>query len=187
MLRLLLPSLALVLASATALPAHAEKLPAPQIELLRANFGQQCHNTASLITPTWLLPNEVELVCGCSDKRTVARLQEADFADASNLSKADTRRINDIGTTSADECLQPLFAKGVARMATRQCVANAASIPGLEAMPEDRVKKICGCAADRYAETADLHDIDQIASPDSMLMKHIGELLKPQLNACRAL
>ena len=183
MLRLLLPSLAL----AIALPAHAEKLPAPQIELLRANFSRECHNTAALITPSWLLPDEAEKVCGCSDQKTLVRLQEADFADAANLTKTDIRRINDIGTTTADECLQPLFAKGVARMATRQCVANAASIPGLEAMAEDRVKKICSCAADRYVETADLRDIDQIASPDSMLMKHVGELLKPQINACRSL
>ena len=183
MLRLLLPSLALILA----IPAQAEKLPAGQIELFRANFSQECHNTATLITPSWLLPGETAQVCGCSDAKTVAQLQEADFAAAANLTTAAHRLIEDIGTNAAAECLQPLFAKGVARMATRQCIANAAAIPALQSLPEDRMKSACSCAAERYVASADLRDIGQVAAPDGMLMQHIGELLKSQCDACKPL
>ncbi len=182
MLRFLLPILALALA----LPAQAEKLQPAQIDLLRANFSQACHTTASLITPTWLQPGDVEQVCGCSDEKTVARLKEADFADVSNLTKAERRLIDDISTNAANECMQPLFAKGVARMATRQCIANASTILALQSIPPDRVQGVCFCASERYVKTADLREVDQVAAPDGMLMQHIGELLKNDIAACKA-
>jgi len=186
MLRLILPTLALVLALPLSLPAHAEKLPPAQLDQLRANFSQACHTTASLITPTWLQPGDVEQVCGCSDEKTMARLKETEFADADNLTKAERRLIEDIGTNSANECMQPLFAKGVVRMAVRQCVANASGIAALQSVPADRQQGVCSCAAERYVKTADLSDIAQIAAPDGMLMQHIGELLKSELAACKA-
>ena len=182
MLRYFLPALALVLA----LPVQAEKLPDAQLDMLRANFSIACHNTAALITPTWLQAGDVEQVCGCSDTKTVARLKEADFADANVLTKADRRRIDDIGTNAANECMQPFFAKGVERMAARQCVNNAASIPALQSLAADRAKGVCGCAAARYVKTADLRDIDQVAAPDSTLMQHIDYLLKNDIAACTA-
>ena len=182
MLRFLLSSLALTLA----LSAQAAKLPDAQIDMLRANFSIGCHNTAALITPAWLQQGDAEKVCGCSDEKTVARLKEADFADANNLTKADQRRIDDIGTNAANECMQPFFAKGVERMAVRQCVNNAATIPALQGLAADRVKDICACAAARYVKTADLHEVDQVAAPDSMLMQHIGELLKADIGPCTA-
>jgi hypothetical protein len=186
MLRHLLPCLALILAT-LAFPAQAEKLPAEQIDLLRANFAQECHTTTSLITPSWLLPGEAEQVCGCSDTKIVAQLQTADFADPANLSKADHKRIEDIGTNAAGECLQPFFAKGVTRMATRQCVANAPGIPVLRSLPEDKVKSVCSCAAERYTQSADLRDVAQVAAPDGMLMRQTGDLLKPHLESCKSL
>lgn len=180
MLRFLLPALALVLA----LPAHAEKLPDAQVDLLRANFSMACHTTTSLITPAWLLPGEGEKVCGCSDGKTVARLKELDVVDAGNINKAEQRRIDDLGTNAANECMQPFFAKGVERMATRQCVASAAGIPGLQALDASHAKDICACAAQRYVKMADLSEIDQVAAPDGMLMQHIGDLLKQDISAC---
>ena len=182
MLRSILP----ILAFAFALSAHAEKLPAVQIDLLRANFSQECRTTASLITPAWLQEGDAERICGCSDGKTAQRLKEMDVADAGNLSKAERKAIEDIGTNAANECMQPLFAKGVARMAARQCVANAAGIPALQSVGADRARSACSCAAERYASTADLRDTDQVAAPDGMLMQHVGELLKNDLNACLA-
>jgi len=184
MLRILLRIFVPTMAFALTLPALAEKLPPAQIDLLRANFSQGCHATASLITPTWLQPGDVEQVC--SDEKTVARLQETEFADAANLTKAERRLIDDIGTNAANECMQPLFAKGVVRMATRLCVANASGIAALQGTPADRVQGACSCAAERYAKTADLRDIAQVAAPDGMLMQHIDQLLKNDLAACRA-
>lgn len=178
---LLLSSLALV-----ATGAHAEKLAPPQIEVLRANFSQGCHTTTKIITPSWLQAGEAEQICSCADAKTASRLAEADFADIGNLTKADQMRIDDLGTKAADECLQPFFAKGVARMAARQCVENAATIPHLQSLAPDRVPQTCACAGEHYVQSADLRDIDQVAGPDGMVMKHIGDLLKPYLAACTA-
>jgi hypothetical protein len=182
MLRFLLPSLALVLS----LSANAEKLPDAQIDNLRANFSMACHTTTSLITPAWLLQGEGEQVCGCSDGKTVTRLREVEVVDANNINKAEQRRIDDIGTNAANECMQPFFAKSVERMATRQCVASASGIPGLQALDANHAKDVCACAAKRYVKTADLREIDQVAAPDSMLMQHIGDLLKSDISACLA-
>jgi|GEM_PF-4947641 len=180
MLRFLLPCLALALT----LPAQAEKLPDAQIDLLRANFSMACHTTTSLITPAWLLPGEGEQVCACSDGKTAAQLKAVDVVDAGNINKAEQRRIDTIGTDTANECMQPYFAKGVERMATRQCVASAAGIPGLQSLDVGHAKDACACAAARYVKRADLREIDQVAAPDSMLMQHIGDLLKQDLAAC---